>query len=651
MKIFFTIFLLSIPFSKAVLAQYQNNVRNSFYEKEWENRKLLSHEKLILNPDTSIDIKFYHLDVKIAIDSAYIAGSVYIKLKPTINNLNTVRLNLQSSLKVDSVTMDAVSSTAVNDNILINLAGSFNIGDSVEIKIYYHGIPVLANGIKGLNYSTHGTNEPIIATLSTPFLSHYWWPCKDGTSDMADSVYVDITIKDTTVNGIPLVAISNGLLNEVDSSLGIYKTFKWKHLYPIVPYYIMAAISNYKTIDQTYYGATSTFPLIYYVFDTDYSASVAGVAQMPAAFDRFSELFGDYPFKNEKYGMTEIGYYGAIENQTNTIICTMDSSWYYTSAHELAHQWFGDMITCKDWHHGWLNEGFASYTEALLSEYLNGIASYKNYMIGFEWYAAGTVYLQQDTDAFNIFQSIIYNKGAYILHMLRGVLGDTVFFNCLNAYATSGQFKYGLATTEDFRQVCETISGLDLQYFFDQWVYDQRYPRYRYNFITNPSIQSTALSIIQQQDANGWRPVFKMPLQIKFQFSSGSDTLVTVMNDQQYQTYYFNFTDSVISVIIDPDKWVLKTATYDPAVNVTVYEYKENSDFKIYPNPASNFIIVELPENNCQLNILDVYGRTVLQKNLSTKNESLNLDLASGIYFYRILNKEQNIGNGKIIIQ
>jgi aminopeptidase N len=480
---------------------------------------------------------------------------------------------------VDSVCMDAVSSISNNDYILVNLSGNYNVGDQVEIKIYYHGVPVLANGIKGLRYSTHGYNEPMIATLSTPFLSHYWWPCKDGPQDKADSVYVDITIKDTIINGIPLIAVSNGVLDQVDSSSGISKTFKWKHRYPIVPYYVMAAISTYRTIEQTYYGTYSTFPLTYYVFDESYTSALMGVPEMPQALDRFIELFGDYPFKNEKYGMTELSFYSAIENQTNTITRYFSSFDFLISVHELAHQWFGDMITCKDWHHAWMNEGFASYSEALYVEYFYGFETYMNYMNSFTFYSPGTLYLTLDSDPFNIFQGIIYDKGAYVLHMLRGVLGDPVFFDCIYTYATSDQCKYGHATTENFRQICETISGQNLQYFFDQWIYDQYYPKYKFKFLSEPLNQTTALTICQKQVLNGWRPVFKMPLQIKFQFSNGTDTLLTVMNEEENQTYYFNFVDSVVNVTIDPNNWALKTVSFDPSINVSMNEYIDNSVF------------------------------------------------------------------------
>lgn len=639
--------LLFILFSPAAYAQCEQFNRDRFYEQEWENQKAAfqSRAQIQLRSDTTIDVNFYHLDLTIAVDSPYIAGSVYIRLQPKQNNVSTLRLNLKSFMIVDSVTMDAVSFSSLNDIVSVNLAHSFNSGNPVAIKIYYHGVPLLANATKGLRYATHGNNEPVIASLSTPFLSHYWWPCKDGPSDKADSVYVDITIKDSVINGFALSAVSNGLLDGIDSSSGHWKTFKWKHRYPIVPYYVMAAISNYRTINQTYSGVNSTFPLTYYVFDASYASALAGVAQMPAAFDRYSQLFGDYPFKKEKYGMTELGYYGAIENQTNTITNNMGTSWYYTSVHELAHQWFGDMITCTDWHHGWLNEGFASYSEALISEHLNGFASYKTYMTSFEWYSGGSVYLPQDTDAFNIFQGIIYKKGAYVLHMLRGVLGDSVFFNCMKTYATSPSFKYKYATTEDFKQVCEMVSGQNLQYFFDEWVYDKYYPRYKYNFYSRSSGASTALTICQQQGpVNGWRPVFKMPLQIRFQFASGSDTLITVMNDKLCQNYFFNFSDSVVSVSIDPDKWVLKGVVRDLTLDVSVEELSDLAGLTIYPNPATDLItVVANPGlSGSAYTISDVLGKQVLSGKLATGSSTIHLNtLPAGIYFLTLGEQQQ----------
>lgn len=638
-NLIFLLYFLHI--SKIGLSQYDKNERQLFYQQEWQNMKFSTETKLLIETDTTIDIKFYHIDIGIAIDSAYLAGNVYIKLEPAISNLSTLKLNLHSSLIVDSITMNVTGFSHQNDEISITLDSVYNTGDPVELQIFYHGIPVLANNTKGLRYETHGNGEPVIATLSTPFLAHYWWPCKDGPGDKADSVFVDITIKDTTIGGYQVIALSNGILDTQDSIQGISRTFKWKHRYPVVPYYIMAAISNYRTISQSYTGIFSTFPLIYYVFDANYAAAVTGVSQIPNAMDRLTQLFGDYPFSNEKYGMTELGFYGAIENQTNTIINSINSNWYFTFVHELAHQWFGDMITCSNWHHGWLNEGFATYSEALIAEYLTGPASYKSFMAGAEFYNGGTIYLQTDTNPFNIFQSIIYNKGAYVLHMLRGMLGDVVFFNCLGNYATQPLFKYNHATTEDFRLVCETVSGLNLQDFFDQWIYDEYYPMYAYNFISQPA----SLAIYQQQNAvNGWRPVFKMPIQVRFHFNTGMDTTVTVLNDQLYQSYTFNFSDSVTSVDIDPENWILKNAVYDPGVIISINDLPDHDGVSVYPNPGHGYFQMEMNKStpeamHCQ--VVDLLGHQVksIYFKAEEKRKLFILDLTglpSGIYFLHI---------------
>src|SRR3970282_968792 len=239
---------------------------------------------------------------------------------------------------------------------------------------------------------------------------------------------MDIKIPDTTVAGIPVIAVSNGVMANVIQSNN-KKTFHWRETYPIVPYYVMVSVSNYRDFHQTFTGTHGEqFPLDYYAFDESLAGAQLGVVDLPAAIELFSALFGVYPFRNEKYGMTELGFYGAIENQTNTIIHTMDISWFWVSGHELAHMWFGDMITCKDWHHGWLNEGFATYCEALWAEHTGGFDLYKSYMQTLKYQDGGTVHLQDISNPFGIFVSIIYDKGAYVLHMLRGGLGDSVFF-------------------------------------------------------------------------------------------------------------------------------------------------------------------------------------------------------------------------------
>jgi len=542
--------------------------------------------------DTSFDVTFYHLAVTVGIESPYIEGSVLCDFLTVNENLDSIRLNLHHSLTVDSIIGSVSGYSCANDTISVFLDDQYSSGSELSCTVYYHGEPELAFGYKGLRYETHGDMEPIIATLSTPFLSHYWWPCKDGPGDKPDSVYIDVTIPDTTISGLPLVVTSNGILEDVDTHDGM-KTFKWRERYPIVPYYVMMAISNYVQLDQIYIGGQQNiFDLNYYVFSESAEIAEDGVERLPEAIDLFAGYFGEYPFYTEKYAMSEIGFYGGIENQTNTIIGEISPSWITTIVHELAHMWFGDMITCESWHHGWLNEGFASYCEALWAEYDGGLEAYKNTMEIFEWYSGGTLYLEDDTDPLNIFIGIIYYKGAYVLHMLRGILGDPLFFDCMKAYATDPALRYGHATTEDFQSVCETVSGTDLDFFFDQWVYGEYYPRYRFSFRQDD--QSLATTIVIKQVQNS-RPYFEMPVQLRAYFDDQADTLFTVWNDAREQEFEFVFEHRIVELELDPDDWIL-CHKYQLDAEEESFHPKDNTFvlYGIYPNPCTGHATIPL---------------------------------------------------------
>jgi aminopeptidase N len=617
-----------------------------FYRLEQENWREYYEASKSLPTQSNLDVKFYHLKVDLSIASPYIQGSVLCRFMIMENNTNSIKLNLRREFTIDSIRGNVGSFSFSIDTITLTLDHPFASGESGSVQVYYRGVPPVANNTKGLRYVTHAGNQRLIASLSTPFLSYYWWPCKDGPGDKPDSVYVDITIPDTSIAGIPVIAVSNGVLSNIISSGG-KKTFQWRERYPIIPYYVMAAVSNYRDFHQTFTGSHGEqFPMDYYVFDEHLTAAQQGVTDLPQAMALFSGRFGVYPFSAEKYGMTQLGFYGAIENQTNTIINNMGLSYFGVSVHELAHMWFGDMITCQDWHHGWLNEGFATYCEALWAEHTGGFTVYKNYMQNFQFMSGGTLYLQNISDPFNIFISIIYDKGAYALHMLRGVLGDSVFFACLSAYSASPNYRYGHATTEDFRSVCETVSQRSLSFFFDQWVYDQYYPMYGYNFNQNSATGETSVYIRQTQSSLGRRAVFEMPVQLKFLLQGGGDTTLTVWNNQQVQTFQLTIPRTISSMQFDPDVWILRTAQV-VAVNEKPsqtlpdrFALEQN-----YPNPfnPSTRISFTIPHSSFViLKVFDVLGREVA----TLVNEEMRPgyyqvdwdanDVPSGVYFYRL---------------
>lgn len=596
--------------------------------------------------DTTYDVQFYHLDLEIAVDSAYLEGNVGFVLRSEINGLTSLTLDLDSAYTVDSVSAPATGFSFQNNVLTVDFTTPFNQGDLIDFQVYYHGVPQVAGGIKGLRYETHDGNEPIIASLSTPFLAHTWYPCKDGPGDKADSVYVDITIKDTVISSLPMIAVANGVLESVVQN-GNTKTFQWRHRYPIVPFYVMVAISNYDHFQQTYTGTGYSFPMDYYVFNSALTASQAGTLQMPDAMDFFTQTFGPYPFRDEKYGMTQLGYFGGIENQTNSIINQMSPAWFYVSVHELAHQWFADLITCEDWHHGWLNEGFASYAEALYEEHASGTAAYHTYMEDFEYYDAGSLYLINVDDPFNVFQGIIYNKGAYVLHMLRGVMGDADFFDAIRTYVAHPFFAYDHATTEDFQAVCETQSGVDLDYFFDQWIYDQRYPWYRYNYEQDSVSGDLEVLIVQTQGNLNWRNLFTMPVQLRIEFTDGSYTTVTVFNDQPSQTFSFPTTREVSNVLLDPNDWILKNVRFDDNLTGTGPSPLE-VDFAIYPNPHSGSFSVQLPtvlqDKSVEVRLRSLEGKVHYQTTWEQNHPDILPvevpELANGIYLLEVVSGE-----------
>ncbi len=652
MKKVYLVFLLIFPLLSSFGQQGIN--MQSFYQQEWESLVHFISQNKQRSVDTSYDVLFYHLDIDIAIDSAYISGNVLMKARSLEDGIDSIRLDLNRSLWIDSISMNAASWLFNEDRISVQLDRPYDTDETFEIRIYYRGVPELAGGYKGLRYETHGNGEVVVATLSTPFVAHYWYPCKDGPQDKPDSVYVDISVPDTLINGITLKGISNGLL-EQEEVVGDKRKFSWRHRCPVVTYYVMAAVSNYRLITDEYASDSLSFPLEYYVFDQNYNGAMAAVEDFPQVFDFFNDVFGVYPFHTEKYGMTELGFYGAIENQTNTIINSISTPWFMVFVHELGHMWFGDMITCSNWHHGWLNEGFATYSEALYTEYLSGFEEYQDHMEGIQYFLGGSLYLYE-LDTFQVFQPIIYNKGAWALHMLRGVLGDEVFFDAVKNYATDPNLMYGTASTEDLMIVCENTSGEDLNYFFDQWIYDEGFPLYRFNW--KQEGETVAMSILQNQDVvYGYRDVFTMPLQLKFIFMDGSDTIVEVFNNQQLQEFYFNFDKTVSSAFVDPEKWVLRKTILDPGLPVNIEAHESRKDVVVFPNPAANSFTVQFIDDQMkysELEIMDSRGIILRRVFLDNSHASVNIssaDLQAGIYFIRIYGNPHELIFKKLLIE
>jgi len=387
-------------------------------------------------------------------------------------------------------------------------------------------------------------------------------------------------------------------------------------------------------------------PITHFLYPASLNSNIAQLNKTPGMIEVYAEKFGEYPFLNEKYGHAQFGWGGGMEHQT---ISSMGGFSNGLISHELAHMWYGDKITCKDWHHIWLNEGFATYGEAVIVEALSGTAAYNN-QIANEMSAAknavGSIWVQDISSVWEIFNgNRSYAKGCVVLHMLRGIVGDSTFFDILRTYTFDPNVAYGVATTEDFQAVAESVSGLDLDYFFQQWIYGENYPRYSVVWSKHSlggNLYNLSLKITQNVNSNP--SYFTMPVQIKVNSATG-DTTITVFNDSQVQTFNVTVANEPTSISFDPGNWILKTLN---SVVTDVEDELQPNKFSLeqnYPNPfnPSTTIKFNLAANGLTtLKIYNVIGKevaTLINGQVEEGPHEITFDatnLPSGVYFYTL---------------
>jgi len=562
------------------------------------------------------------------------------------STLNTVTLNaVNSSLEIESVSMAAVSFSHDSDILTINLDKTYSPGDTLEVKINYNHKNVVDNAF----YVGGG----FVFTDCEPEGARRWFPCLDRPVDKAT---VDLIAK------VPanVMLASNGRLED-STMVGDTIYYHWKSRDPISTYLVVISSSNNYNLDIIYWDDKSTvkdenIPIRFYYQPGEDPSYIQSIV-LPMT-DYFSEIFGTYPF--EKNGFATLNNLFAplgMENQSMISLC--EDCWIeWLTAHEVAHQWFSAMIGPATWADIWLNESFATYGDALWVEHTSGYSAYKNqinqnanYYLnnnpGWALYNPDWAINTPPGNALFNF-AITYMKSCCVLYQLRYVLGDEDFFAAVKDYATDTvNFKYKTATTADFVAKMNESTGQDLNWFFDQWVFNPNHPKYNntYEISFVDTFWNLSFTINQTQTNTVF---FTMPIELEIEFIDGTDTLITIWNDENNQTFDFAFAKEPTETRFDPNNnIVLKMAntvlvSIDQDAGNTIEYYSLNQNYPNPFNPATK-ITFQIPELSfVSIKVYDVLGNeitTLVNEEKPAGSYEIEFDatgLPSGIYFYKL---------------
>ncbi len=603
-------------------------------------QEALAHRHLIDFRDAdnydNYDIVHGRFEWEINPNVYYIKGEITYHFYPLEDNFSTINLDLTHELTVDSIIYHGVSLSFTHgddDIVTFDLPAPLPVMEMDSFSIFYQGEPAYTGFGSFIQSVQDGTSKPIIWTLSEPFGAKDWWPTKSNLHDKIDSMDVIVTTP------VGYRAASNGLLVEEGEADG--KAFyHWQHRYPIESYLVAIAVTDYFVYSDYVPMNGGQLEILNYVYPHDSTYAQNNTPGTVEIMQLYNELFEDYPFAGEKYGHAQFGWGGGMEHQTMTF---MGGFSFELIAHELAHQWFGDKVTCGSWSDIWLNEGFATYLTGLTMEHGMGNYTFDQWKISkinhITGQPGGSVYVTNPTSTGEIFSGrLSYSKGAMVLHMLRQKIGDEAFFQGVKNYLADPALAYSYALTDDLKQHLETTSGMDLTEFFADWFYGQGYPSYHIQW-SQDEAQNVNV-IFNQTTSHESVDFFEMPVPIRFS-GEGKDTTVVFDNTTQGQMMSASLDFVADNAIFDPDHNIVSKNNTIEMIAVGTNDIANDRSISLYPNPVRDNLTIQLEDRNDYLqsvSIFDVAGNRIRQI-ACTNQKSVHFntaDLVTGIYMARV---------------
>jgi aminopeptidase N len=540
-------------------------------------------------PPRTFDVLHYNISTRFDVPNKTVIGDETVMLKPLASGFKSFELD-SSNTKVEAVTLSssnaALKWTQPPDKLAIALDRAYDPSETISVHIRYRSTPT--RGIylvpENLSGDFGGAKPAQIWSQGEPEENHYWFPCYDFPDDKATSEqYI------TTNAGE--IAISNGKLVETVTNPDGTKTFHWKMEQPHSSYLISLVVGNYAKLDDVY----NNVPLEYYTYPGTEETARRAFSKTPEMMRLFSQKL-DYEYPYERYAQTVVAQFifGGMENITATTHADSEILYGKTKeaqvatdnliSHELAHSWFGNLVTCKDWSELWLNEGFATFMEAVFREHDAGHEAYLTEMRSSESlymledrfrYRRPLVYNVYGT-AIDIFDATVYKKGGLVLHMLRETVGDELFWKALHHYLEEN--KYKVVGTSDLQRVFEETTGQKLDWFFDQWVYKAGYPELRVRSFYNQPTQTLTLEVTQTQSATAMTPlVFRLPVEIEIATAGGEHT-EPIEITRRTQRFTFKLDGKPLMIRFDKGARILKKVDFPQPASMLKYQLTHSSD-------------------------------------------------------------------------
>ncbi|REC47685.1 M1 family aminopeptidase [Chryseobacterium pennipullorum] len=634
----FYFLLLGFAVSQQFCAQKQdpNIEMKGLIEKE---RKAFAHKMAIgnVNPNTlNYDLQYQRMDVALDPSIYSIAGSVTSHFKPN-QTMGSIYFDMANTLTVSQVQYHGSSiafQQLPNAEIKIDFPASIPANTLDSLTIHYSGAPATANN--AFMVGSQG-GVPLLSTLNEPYGAQDWFPTKQSLNDKIERF--DFKINTPAQYN---VAANGKLMSETPMLNGRKLTF-WRTMYPTPAYLIALGITNYVKLNDTI--GNPPFPFVNYVYPSTQSnqASMSNIEWTKQMMSTFETYFGPYPFRNEKYGHMEFQYGGGMEHQTMSSMGGWGKS---LIAHELAHQWFGDKVTCGTWNDIWLNEGLANFGEHLANEKLIMThAQFMGYLSNQISYitsnAGGSVYVPDSglSNIYRIFDSrLTYAKGGYVIRMLKWILGDDVFYQALKDYHSRPALAYNYVQTSDFNASLLQSTGKDFTEFFNDWIYGEGYPTYTIKW--KQAGNQILLNAAQTQSMPSVN-FYEMPLPIKVNGTGGQVAYLVLNNTSNNQFFSETVSFPVTSVQFNYEYQILEknsTVTQDNTLSISSVE-KEN--FGLYPNPAKNELYLKGISKAENFSIHSIDGKLV-HKGTYQPGRAIGIaGLVPGAYILTV--KEMNI--------